>query len=259
MLAQCIEIKNVSLQYCTASDYVKALRDINLAVFEGEFLSIIGPSGCGKSSLLSLVSGLIAPTEGKVTVYGQPVQGPSQNIAYMLQNDVLFNWRTVNKNCMLGLEIHKKQLGVARDFIDTLLSEVGLGERKKDFPHHLSGGQRQRAALVRTLAVKPSVILLDEPFSALDYPTRLRLQNEVYRILRSQQKTTVLVTHDIPEAVAMSDRVIILTKSPGHIAHNITLDFNKDELPLARRTTQTFGHYVRMLWSYIEIQEKGAQ
>lgn len=197
-----VEIKNVSMNYHTLDGETVAIKDISLDVYNGEIIGIVGPSGCGKSTLLSIVAGLIKPTRGNVYINNQEVNGPSKNIGYMFQMDHLFEWRNIIDNVLIGLEIQGKVNEDTRKFAEELLETYGLSEFKKHYPNQLSGGMRQRVALIRTLAVKPDILLLDEPFSALDYQTRLAIADEIGTILKKEKKTALMVTHDIAEAIS---------------------------------------------------------
>jgi len=197
-----VEIKNVEMNYHTLDGETVAIKDISLDVFNGEIIGIVGPSGCGKSTLLSIVAGLIKPTRGKVYINNQEVNGPSKNIGYMFQMDHLFEWRNILDNVLIGLEIQGKVNEDTIKFAEELLETYGLSEFKKHYPNQLSGGMRQRVALIRTLAVKPDILLLDEPFSALDYQTRLAIADEIGTILKREKKTALMVTHDIAEAIS---------------------------------------------------------
>lgn len=250
-----VALKNVSLKYLAESGETHALEDISLAVKQGEFLGIVGPSGCGKSTLLSLVSGLITPTSGEVTVCGQKVTGPKGGkAAYMLQQDCLLDWRTVEGNALLGLEIMGRLTAESRNRTLSLLKEYGLAEFGHLFPRQLSGGMRQRVALVRTLATKPAICLLDEPFSALDYTSRLTLQDDVWSILQDQGVTCILVTHDIPEAIAMCDRIIVISKRPGRIKLEMQMDLAQHgQSPMAKRQSPDFRSYFSRIWEEMEL------
>lgn len=243
-----LELKNVALNYYSKNGETLALKDVSFKINKGELVSIVGPSGCGKSTILSLISGLIKATKGEVLINNQhPTPALS---GYMFQKDHLFDWRTIEKNVVLGLEIKKhnkdeflknKQHGL------DLLKKYGLWEFKNKYPNQLSGGMRQRVALIRTLTLKPEILLLDEPFSALDFQTRLNLCDDVYKILKSEQKTAILVTHDISEAISMSDKIIVLTKRPAIVKniHNISL---KSSTPLKRREEPEFSKYFNEIW-----------
>jgi len=246
-----IEFRNVSLRYFSKEGETEALRNISFSVRAGEFVSIVGQSGCGKSTLLSLLSGLIAPTSGEVFVDGKKIDGPSPLTAFMLQQDSLFEWRTVLKNTMLGPEFRGTLNANTRKRAESLLTSYGL----KDFMHHLpqqlSGGMRQRAALARTMCSDPDVLLLDEPFSALDFQTRLSIADEISTIIRKEGKTAVLVTHDIGEAVSMSDRVIVLSSRPGRIKAEYEIAYpscgNDRPSPMKAREAAEYHGYFNTL------------
>jgi NitT/TauT family transport system ATP-binding protein len=231
-----VELRNVSLNYHTLAGEVKALEQINLSIQDQEFVAIVGQSGCGKSTLLSLISGLLKPTSGSVLIDQEEVQGPNSRVGYMLQNDYLFEWRTILDNALLGLEIRREKTAEAVEEVKGMLKAYGLGGFEHYYPPQLSGGMRQRVALIRTLATKPDVLLLDEPFSALDYQNRLSVGEEVVKILRERKKTVIMVTHDIPEAVSMANRVVVMTPRPGRIRsiHRIKMCFEVSSLASPR-------------------------
>jgi NitT/TauT family transport system ATP-binding protein len=252
-----VELKNVGLRYFGPDGETEALNDISFAVAPGEFVAIIGPSGCGKSTLLSLISGLAAPTEGSVLVDGKPVTGPSRKVGYMLQQDYLFEWRTILENAMLGAEIQGLPIAKARQRAAQLLTRYGLGQFLNHLPRQLSGGMRQRAALARTLCTAPDVVLLDEPFSALDSQTRLALSDEIAEILRREAKTVILITHDIGEAVSMAERVIVLSRRPGHVKSEHAIRFASAGATrpsaMAARDAPEFNDYFKTLWQELDI------
>ena len=236
-----LKIDGVSLLYQTPESETQALRDINLSVEEGEFVAIIGPSGCGKTTILSLIAGLLKPTSGSIYIGGAKVERPSGDIGYMLQHDHLFPWRTILKNTLLGLELQKKKTPENIAYAESLIEKYGLGEFKKAYPRQLSGGMRQRAALIRTLAYRPKILLLDEPFSALDQQTRLRVCDDVHGIIKQEQKTAVLVTHDIYEAISLADRIVVLTARPATIKTIYTPALSGT--PLKRRADKAFTQW----------------
>ncbi|MDQ8031791.1 spermidine/putrescine ABC transporter ATP-binding protein [Bordetella genomosp. 1] len=253
-----IEIRNVCLSYFTADGETQALSDVSFELAAGEFVSLIGQSGCGKSTLLSLMAGLIAPTAGSVLVDGAPVTRPSPRIGYMLQQDYLFEWRTILENVMLGAEIQGRRDARSEARAVHLLEKCGLGAFLNHTPRQLSGGMRQRAALARTLVTEPDVILLDEPFSALDSQTRLAISDEVVDILRREGKTVVLVTHDIGEAIAMTDRVIVLSRRPGRIKSQYRIAFAQPRpTPFQARTRPEFNSYFEQLWKELDVHVEG--
>jgi NitT/TauT family transport system ATP-binding protein len=253
-LGTVVEVHNLSMKYHSLNGEVMALEDINLTVDEGEFVSIVGPSGCGKSTLLSLFAGLLFPSEGRVIVGGRQVTGPSSQVGYMLQKDHLFEWRTILENVVLGLEITKTLNSESRNYVSRLLETYGLADFKNKYPNQLSGGMRQRAALIRTLATNPQILLLDEAFSALDYQTRLVVEEDIYSIIKKENKTAVLVTHDIAESISMADRVVVLTKRPGTVKsiYNITLSCEK-RTPMNSREAPEFRHYFNRIWRDLEL------
>ncbi|MGE5654106.1 MAG: ABC transporter ATP-binding protein [Bacillota bacterium] len=249
-----VHVDKVSLLYHTPKDETQAIADVSLNVEQGEFVSIVGPSGCGKSSLLSIIAGLVKPSAGTVTICDSPVTGPSPQVGYMLQQDYLMDWRTVLDNACVGLEIRRQLTPERKQEVAGMLADYGLGDFLHHYPRHLSGGMRQRVALVRTLALKPDVLLLDEAFSALDYQTRIAMQDEVYQILRRRGKTILMVTHDIPEAVAMSDRVIILSPRPAVVTKEVQLAFDcQPRTPLCVRKDPNFGRYFNLIWEELRV------
>lgn len=248
-----VRVRHVSMTYNTPESETTTLNDISFDVAPHEFVSIVGPSGCGKSTLLSLICGLIRPTHGEILLDGIPVDGPSRRVGYMLQSDYLFGWRTVLSNALLGLEIRGERTPEREEEVRELLDLMGLSGFEHHYPHQLSGGMRQRAALVRTLALQPDVLLLDEPFSALDYQTRLRLEGEVAEILRSRGKAAILVTHDIAEAVAMSDRVIVLSQRPAEIRAVFDIKLTApSRAPLDVRNAPEFNPLFQTIWRLLD-------
>jgi NitT/TauT family transport system ATP-binding protein len=252
-----VELRDVGLRYFSREGETEALKGISLSIAPGEFVAVIGPSGCGKSTLLSLVSGIVAPTEGAVSIDGRPVTGPSRKVGYMLQQDYLFEWRTILENTLLGAEIQGVPLAKARERATQLLTRYGLGQFLNHLPRQLSGGMRQRVALARTLCTNPDIVLLDEPFSALDSQTRLALADEIGEILRREAKTVILVTHDIGEAISMAKRVIVLSRRPGQVKSNHAIRFAAADAgrlaPLAARNAPEFNDYFRTLWQELDV------
>lgn len=241
-------------RYQALNGEITAIDNVSFSVSEGEFVSIVGPSGCGKSTLLSIISGLIAPTSGEVMIYGEKKEGISPEVGYMLQKDHLLEWRTVYKNVVFGLEIQKMLTDENIDYVNNLLKTYGLYEFKDKYPSQLSGGMRQRAALIRTLAVKPKILLLDEAFSALDYQTRIAVTDDVYNILKRENKTAVIVTHDIPESISMSDRVVVLSERPAKVKKVIPIKFDmKDRTPLKCRERPEFSMYFNQIWKELDV------
>ncbi|HEY8347608.1 MAG TPA: ABC transporter ATP-binding protein [Symbiobacteriaceae bacterium] len=247
------------MRYLTRQGEIEALADISLTVAPGEFLSIVGPSGCGKSTLLSLIAGILRPTAGQVLLDGQPVTGPSRKVGYMLQRDHLLEWRTVMGNCLIGPEVQGLDLAAARRRVKQLLAQTGLSQFQDAYPDQLSGGMRQRVALVRTLTIDPDILLLDEPFSALDFQTRLTLADEVWTILKREQKTAVLVTHDISEAISLGDRVVVLSRRPARVKaeHIIRFDAPRRPSPLQARSAPEHNTYFQRIWE--ELQSRDAE
>ena len=241
-----MELKNVSLIYQTPDDEITAIDGLTFDCKESEFLSIIGPSGCGKTSILSLIAGLIKPTSGSIKINGQ-TENLTSNLGYMFQKDHLFAWRTIEKNVLLPLEIKKINTKENREFALSLLEKYGLIDFRNKYPDQLSGGMRQRVALIRTLVSKPDILLLDEPFSALDYQTRLSVCEDVYNIIKSEKKTTVLVTHDISEAISMSDIIVVLSARPAQVKSIYKPNIDLPS-PIARRETLEFANCFKQIW-----------
>lgn len=240
--------KNVKYFYQTKESEINALEDITLSIKERDFTSIVGPSGCGKTTILSLTAGLLVPTEGEIILDGKPIEKNDSRIGYMFQRDHLFEWRTIWQNIILGLELQKKHKDPEKlAFAEELLKKYDLYNFKNKKPRQLSGGMRQRVALIRTLVLEPALLLLDEPFSALDFQTRLKVCDDVYDIIKSEQKTALLVTHDISEALSMSDRIIILTKRPARVKDIVDISF-QGATPLGKREDTEFGKYFEMIW-----------
>lgn len=252
-----VELRGVGLRYFGHEGETEALKDISISVAAGEFVAIIGPSGCGKSTLLSLISGIAKPTEGVALVDGLPVAGPNRKIGYMLQQDFLFEWRTVLQNAVLGAEIQGLPKRQATERAIDFLTRYGLAQFLHHLPRQLSGGMRQRVALARTLCTEPQVVLLDEPFSALDSQTRLALADEITEILRREAKTVILVTHDIGEAIGMAERVVVMSRRPGRIKSDHRICFASSEetrlTPLAARSRPEFAEYFNALWQELDI------
>ena len=249
-----LKFENVSLNYHSPEGETHALQGINFSVTQGEFVAVVGPSGCGKTTILSLISGLLKPTSGTVYIEDTPVTKPNGQTGYMLQTDKLFEWRSIEKNVLLGLEIQKKKTKENVDYAMSLINKYGLTEFKKHYPNQLSGGMRQRAALIRTLAFRPKLLLLDEPFSALDFQTRLIVCDDVHNIIKSESITAVLVTHDISEAVAIADRVIILSSRPANVKSIYAIDIDKPT-PLARREDTRFGGWFEKILKELKSEE----
>ncbi|MCB5559519.1 ABC transporter ATP-binding protein [Anaerosalibacter bizertensis] len=251
-----VEIKDISMTYHTLDGETEAIKDINLNIDKGEIVSLVGPSGCGKSTLLSIIAGLIEPSKGKVLIKGKEVKGPTKEIGYMFQRDHLFEWRTIIENVLIGLEIQGKVNEENYKYAEKLLDIYGLSDFKEKFPRQLSGGMRQRAALIRTLVVEPDLLLLDEPFSALDYQTRLAIADEIGIILKKEEKTALMVTHDIAEAISMADRVVVLSKRPATIKDIIPINLScpgEVRTPMKCREAPEFRHYFNQIWKELDI------
>ena len=247
-----LSIKELKLIYHTKTTETLAIKDVSFDVDEGEFVSMIGPSGCGKTSVLSLIAGLIERSGGAITFLGEDIKAQSKKIGYMLQKDCLFEWRTIEKNLILPLEISGLKTAENIAYVKELLKKYKLDEFAKYYPSQLSGGMRQRAALIRTLATKPDLLLLDEPFSALDYQTRLAVCDDVYRIIRQENKTAILVTHDITEATSLSDKIIVLSERPSVVKSVYTTDFDKALSPLERRESPGFSKWFETLYKELK-------
>jgi NitT/TauT family transport system ATP-binding protein len=249
-------IDHVSHAYFTKKSTVTALEDISLAIDKGEFVSFLGPSGCGKTTLLSIIAALIRPTEGTVLLEGQKIYSIHPSVGYMLQQDYLFPWKTIEENIFLGLKILGIDTNEAKQKALHLLADIGLKGIEKHYPHQLSGGMRQRAALVRTLATNPKILLLDEPFSALDYQTKLKLEELVWKILKEHKKTALLVTHDIEEAIAMSDRIFLLSARPGKLVQTFSVPQELRSLsPFAARQHPAFSELFQFIWKELDQLE----
>ncbi len=243
-----LEFKNVKYFYQTKDDEIFALNDINFEVEEENFVSLVGPSGCGKTTMLSLTAGLLSPSSGEIILDGTS-KIDTKKIGYMFQRDHLFEWRTVWKNITLGLEIQKpKNIDEKLAFAEELLKKYDLYSFKNQKPRSLSGGMRQRVALIRTLALEPKLLLLDEPFSALDFQTRLSVCDDVYDIIKSEKKTAILVTHDISEAISMSDKIIVLSSRPATVKDEIYLNL-EGKTPLKKREAPQFAGLFDKIWS----------
>lgn len=244
-----LEVRDVCLTYHSMSGETSALSHISFQLMPGEFLAIVGPSGCGKSTLLNLICGLLKPEQGSILMDGTPICSGDSRIGYMLQKDHLLEWRSIYKNVLLGLEVRHEITPEKLARIEEMLVTYGLDKFRNSRPSQLSGGMRQRAALIRTLALKPDLLLLDEPFSALDYQTRLNVSDDIGRILQKEGKPAILVTHDISEAISMADRVIILSKRPASIQTIIPIQLETDNrTPLSSRNAPNFKSYFNLIW-----------
>ena len=244
-----LQTTDLKKYYGTEPNITKALDGVTLSIEDGEFVAIVGTSGSGKSTLLNLICGMLLAEEGTILMNGIPPSSGDPRIGYMLQKDHLLEWRTIYQNVILGLEIRNEKTPEKLAYIEEMLDTYGLDKFRTARPSQLSGGMRQRAALIRTLALKPDLLLLDEPFSALDYQTRLNVSDDIGRILKKENKPAILVTHDISEAISMADRVIILTKRPAHVARIVPIRLSLDEkTPLAARGAPEFKSYFNLIW-----------
>lgn len=251
-----LEVRDIMETYQSDNGETIALKNISFSVQKGQFVSIVGPSGCGKSTLLSIIAGLMKPTAGEVFVNGEKISGTSPHIGYMLQRDNLLDWRTIYKNVLFGLEVRKMLTPETKERAVNLLKNYGLYEFRDKSPAQLSGGMRQRAALIRTLAISPDILLLDEAFSALDYQTRLTVTEDVYRILKKEKITTVMVTHDIPESISMGDRIVILSSRPAVVQEILDIDFeDPNRTPLNCRNNPKFRTYFDHIWKELSSNE----
>ncbi|MED0715984.1 ABC transporter ATP-binding protein [Aeribacillus composti] len=251
-----LTIDHVSHTYFTKKSATTALEDIHLEVEEGEFISFLGPSGCGKTTLLSIIAGIMKPTEGQVILNGKQISSATPSVGYMLQQDYLFPWKTIEENILIGLKLLNKLNENEKKRTFQLLHQMGLENVEKLYPNQLSGGMRQRAALVRTLSTDPKMLLLDEPFSALDYQTKLKLEDLVFQTLKDFKKTAILVTHDIGEAIAMSDRIVLLSKRPGKIAKIFTVPKElRDTSPFKTRQHSTYTSLFDLIWKELDQLE----
>ena len=249
-MSKILEIKNLNKKYYSMKQELVAIKDISFSVEGGEYLAIVGPSGCGKSTLLNIIGNIDTKNGGEVILEGDI------NIGYMLQEDSLFPWLTILDNCLIGLKVHGEVSEDKIDYVKNLLNIYGLKDFMNSYPTSLSGGMRQRVALIRTLAMKPDILLLDEPFSALDYQTRLAVSDDVYRIIKDTGKTVIMITHDIAEAISMADRVIVLTGRPSMIKKIYKIEMDGKSTPINNRKCKEFSEYYDMIWKEIDYHEK---
>ena len=255
-MEQVLELKHVYYAYHNLEGETPAIQDISCSMNKAEFIAIVGPSGCGKSTILSLIAGLMNPEKGLIKINGKYLRESTTNVGYMLQHDELFEWRTIYNNVLLGLEIQHMLTARTRERAHELLDIYGLRQFENARPSELSGGMRQRVALIRTLVLEPELLLLDEPFSALDYQTRLNVSDDIGQILRKEKKSAILVTHDLSEAIALADRVIILSKRPATIKQTLPLKFDlKEDTPLNRRNAPEFKNYFNLIWKELNHNE----
>ena len=250
-MSKILDVSHVYKDFYSVEEERNIINDITFSVEEGEILVLLGPSGCGKSTILNMISGLLEPTSGEINTY-------NKKIGYMFQKDHLFEWRTIMKNITLGLEIQNKLTDEAMEEIKRLLQIYDVWDFRNNYPRELSGGMKQRAALIRTLALNPDILLLDEPFSGLDYQTRLIVTDDIYKIIKSENKTAILVTHDISEAISVADHVAVLSHRPTTIKSmrpiNLTLDHEKT--PLSSRTAPEFKDNFDLFWKELQNDEE---
>lgn len=242
-----LEIINLSKIYQTKNDEIEALNNISFKVNRNEFISIVGPSGCGKSTLLSILAGLESKSSGNV------LYSNNLSIGYMLQDDSLFPWKSILDNCLVGLEISNKLDKESKEYVISLLKTYDLYEFRNMYPSSLSGGMKQRVALIRTLALKPDILLLDEPMSALDSQTRMAIGEDIYKIIKNEGKTVIMVTHDLMEAISMSDKVIVLSKRPSVVKSIYEINLDKKSTPIKNRSDKKFNHYYEMIWRDLDV------
>ena len=256
-----LEYRNVTMRFAgkSSGSEITAIQNVSFALRDAEVVALIGPSGCGKSTLLNIGSGLYRPTQGEAYVDGERVTAPNAHVAFMLQKDLLLPWRSIIDNVTFGLEVQGRRPAERLARAYELLTSFGLAEFAKYYPHQLSGGMRQRVALARTLAVDPTVLLLDEPFSAVDAQTRIVLQRDLAQILQQARKTALLITHDLAEAVTLSDRVLVMSRRPGTIIDEIAIDMPQRDDPIARRHDPKVNDYVALLMDRLGIDHAGLE
>ncbi len=245
-----LEIKELSKNYLTKKQVICALENIEFSVHEKEFITLVGPSGCGKSTILSIIGGLEDKSGGHV-IFNNKI-----TVGYMFQEDTLFPWLNVLDNCLLGLKVQKKINKDNVSYVKYLLNKYGLSEFEKSYPKELSGGMRQRVALIRTLAIKPDILLLDEPFSALDYQTRINVSDDVYKIIKEEEKTAIMVTHDIGEAISMGDKVIVLSKRPAIVKNIYKIEMKDKTSPSLNRYNPEFNTYYNLIWKDLDHEDE---
>jgi NitT/TauT family transport system ATP-binding protein len=242
-----LNIKDLKKIYHTKQGETLAVDNFSFNLLDGEVVAIVGPSGCGKSTILSILCGLETKSDGEIVFKND------SSIGYMLQQDSLFNWRTILKNCLLGLELNDKLNKESKEYVLNLLKTYGLEDFINSYPSNLSGGMRQRVALIRTLATKPNILLLDEPYSALDYQTRLAVSDDVYKIIKNEKKSVIMVTHDIAEAISMADRIIVLSKRPSTIKNIYEINLTNRSTPIENRKAKEFAYYYDLIWKDLDF------
>jgi len=251
-----LKMSHIYLNYHTVKGETEALKDITFSIHHGDFISIVGPSGCGKSTILNIIAGLLTPSKGEVLIDNKHASESSLKIGYMLQKDHLFDWLSVLDNVFLGLKIQDKLTDENKNKVKKLLLNYNLWDFRNHFPSQLSGGMRQRVALIRTLAVDPDILLLDEPFSALDYQSRLKASDDIFKIIKNENKTAIMVTHDISEAISMSTKVVIFSKRPAMIKREIPIDLStRYNSPIKCREAPEFRVYFNDIWKEIDSNE----
>lgn len=256
-MSNILELKNIGYSYHSLHGETQALRDISFGVREGEFVAIVGPSGCGKSTLLSIIAGLLQPEQGTIAVNNPDGSLHYPRMGYMLQRDHLFEWRSVYQNVTLGLELQHRMTPGLLQKVDRLLEEYGLDKFRDKRPSELSGGMKQRAALIRTLALEPQLLLLDEPFSALDYQTRLMVSDDICRLIRAAGKTMIIITHDLSEAISLADRIVVLSGRPAVVKKVIPVKLTlTEDSPLAARNAPEFQALFNRLWEDLTHENK---
>ncbi len=241
-----LKVRNLRKIYHTKQGETLAVDNFSFNLKEGEFIAIVGPSGCGKSTILSILCGLEKASGGEITIE------PNLKFGYMLQGDNLFEWETIFKNCLLGLELNGEVTKEDKEYVKHLLKTYGLGEFMNAHPSNLSGGMRQRVSLIRTLATKPDLLFLDEPFSALDYQSRLAVSDDVYKIIKKEKKSAIMVTHDISEAISMADKVIVLSQRPSTIKNIYDIKLSNKSTPINNRKAKEFAKYYDLIWKDID-------
>ncbi len=241
-----LKVKDLRKIYHTKKNEILAVENFSFDFKEGEFIAIVGPSGCGKSTILSILCGLDTASGGTIEI------DPNLKFGYMLQGDNLFEWQTIFKNCLLGLEINNEVTKESKEYVRQLLKTYGLEEFIDAYPSNLSGGMRQRVSLIRTLATKPDLLILDEPFSALDYQSRLAVSDDVYKIIKQEKKSAIMVTHDISEAISMADKVIVLSQRPSIIKNIYEIKLTDKSTPINNRKAKEFAKYYDLIWKDID-------
>lgn len=242
-----LSINNISKTYYTLNKEIQAIKSISLDIYKNDFIALVGPSGCGKSTLLSIINNQDKPTTGGITTY-------NYSIGYMLQEDALFEWLNVLDNCLLGLKVTNKLTEENKKYVLNLIQKYGLKDFINTYPNNLSGGMRQRVSLIRALSLKPDILLMDEPFSALDYQSKINISNDIYNILKKENKTLILVTHDISEAINMCNKIIILSKRPATIKNIYNINFDESISQKDKRYTKEFNDYYNKIWKEVEYE-----